>query len=325
MHFDSTYRRFGIIISDEYKSGTAMDMSYREIKLSKIFHVIGYKLLNVHTLIFEDIYNEDGEHTLELDEVGEIKYFGEEYKKNKNSLEEQEYYIGNGLDAMSRVLYPFPVYTRSGDLYVSCVSDSILYRLDTLYAVIVNAKELSVNTICGFAEKDKYDVAMRKYLTNRFGNSYISPTSKNAILDNVSSGIYANDELCYVDSDSTDIVLPKSCKYIYIYNVKNADKLVLGICAEVLECIHNTYTRFSRIKNVYMGKNASKELVGSYLYAMINGVYSISTATSIERNLKREVEVNRQFGYSKIYDICSKEEYKDAIKHILDCINIVVY
>ena len=320
MHFDSTYRRFGLIISDEYESGTISG-----IKLSKLFSVIGYKLLNVHTFLFEDIYNEGGEHTFDYDEVGWIKYFGEESTKNKDGSESIEYCIGNSLDAMSGVFYPLPVYTRSGELYVSCLSDMVLYNLATLYAVVVNAKDLSVDIICRFAEPGKYSFATTKYLTNRFGGSRISPKSKNGILDIVSNGIYANDELCYVDSKDIDVVSPKNCKYIHIENICNAETLVLGSCAELLECIPSSRYELSRIKSVYMSRNASKELVGSYLYSVISVVYRGLTATSAENNLKYEVETKRELGDSKIYDICSKEEYKDVMKHILNGINIIIY
>ena len=320
MHFDSTYRRFGLIISDEYESGTVSG-----IKLSKLFRVIGYKLLNVHNFLFEDIYNEDGEHTLDCDESEEIKYFGEESANDKAGSKNIEYYTGNRLDAMNCVLYPLPVYTKSGDLYVSCVSSNILYSIATLYVLVVNARDLTIDTVCRFSDKDKYKDVTSKYLTSRFGAYYISPKINNAVLDRVSSGIYANEELCDVDSEDIDIVLPNSCKYIHIRNVKNADKLVLGSCAEVLECIPSSVGRFSSIKNVYMSRDASKELVGSYLYLVINGVYKASLATIAENNLKHEVEANRELGYSKIYDICSKEEYKDAMKYFLNEINIIIY
>lgn len=72
MYFDSKYRKFGIIISDECESTTETRDS--AIKNTKIFSILGYKVLNIETLSFEDVYIGDEDIEFEAFHLGSRDY-----------------------------------------------------------------------------------------------------------------------------------------------------------------------------------------------------------------------------------------------------------
>lgn len=201
----------------------------------------------------------------------------------------------------------------------------MLYTLGSLYAVVVDAKSLNIDIISRFKDTRKYNKAINKYSNNYFGGYNIGIEDKSPILEEVSSGIYADKDLCYVTNQTChEVIIPSSCKYVWVEGLGEVDTIVFGKRVKLFEC-SNTTQALVPVKNIYISKEANKEFIGCYLYSMVIAFYKLGIATDLVKTLRHELFRNRECGYATAYDICNKEKYKEAIAYVLQGKEIVVY
>lgn len=323
MYFDSRYRKFGLIVSDECECTTETRDS--AIKNTKIFSILGYKVLNIETLSFEDVYIGDEDIEFEAFHLNSRNYESLIYVEVTSGSYRNVYiHLKSGYRKES-VTSPLPLYKRNGTFYKSYLSNKIVYKLDKLYCLLIDAKDFSVDIISRFEEPERYKEVYNEGMTNYFGGYNMLIDDKNALLEEISDGIYANKDLCCITCKSShEVLIPSNCKYIYIYSLGEVDTIVFGKCAKLIDCL-NTKLAIAPIKNIYVSKESSKEFIGSYLYSMVIAFYELDVATDLVKMLRHELFRNRECGYATVYDICNKEKYKEAIEYVLAGTNIVVY
>ena len=215
MYFDSRYRKFGIIISDECESITETRDS--AIKNTKIFSILGYKVLNIETLSFEDVYIGDEYIEFEAFHLNSRDYESLiDVEVTDGSYKNSYFHLKRGYSKES-VTSPLPVYKKNGTFYKSYKSNKVLYTLGSLYAVVIDAKSLGVDIISRFKDTRKYNKAINKYSNNYFGGCNIGIEDKSAIIEKVSDGIYADKDLCYITNQTChEVIVPSSCKYVWV-------------------------------------------------------------------------------------------------------------
>lgn len=323
MHFDSRYRKFGLIVSDECECTTETRDS--AIKNTKIFSILGYKVLNIETLSFEDVYIGDEDIEFEAFHLGSRDYDSLiDVDVTSGSYRNSYFHLKRGYSRES-VTSPLPVYKKNGTFYKSYKSNKVLYNLGSLYAVVVDAKSLSIDIILRFKDTRRYNKAINKYSNNYFGGYSIGIEDKSAILEKISDGIYADKDLCYITNETGhDVIIPSSCKYIWFDGLGEVDTIVFGKCAKLIDCL-NTKLAIAPVKNIYVSKESGKEFIGSYLYSMVIAFYELGVATDLVKTLRHELFRNRECGYATAYDICNKEKYKEAVAYVLQGKEVVVY
>lgn len=323
MYFDSRYRKFGIIISDECESIT--ETKDCATKNTKIFSILGYKVLNIETLSFEDVYIGDEDIEFEAFHLCSRDYDSLiDVDVTDGSYKNSYFHLKRGYTKES-VTSPLPVYKKNGTFYKSYKSNKVLYTLGSLYAVVVDAKSLNIDIISRFKDTRKYNKAINKYSNNYFGGYNIGIEDKIAILEKISDGIYGDKDLCCITCKcSHEVLIPSNCKYIYIYSLGEVDTIVFGKCAKLIDC-SNTKLAIAPVKNIYVSKESSKEFIGSYLYSMVIAFYELGVATDLVKTLRHELFRNRECGYATAYDICNKEKYKEAVAYVLQGTEIIVY
>lgn len=323
MYFDSRYRKFGIIISDACESIT--ETRDDATKNTKIFSVLGYKILNLETLSFEDVYIGDEYIEFEAFHLNSRGYESViDVEVTSGSYRNAYIHLKSGYRKES-VTSPLPLYKKNGEFYSSYKSNKVLYTLGSLYAVVVDAKSLNIDIISRFKDTRKYNKAINKYSNNYFGGYNIGIEDKSPILEEVSSGIYADKDLCYVTNQTChEVIIPSSCKYVWVEGLGEVDTIVFGKRVKQFEC-KNTKIALASVKNIYISKKSSKEFIGCYLYSMVIAFYELGVATDLVKTLRHELFRNRECGYAVAYDICNKEKYKEAIEYVLAGTNIVVY
>lgn len=323
MYFDSRYRKFGLIVSDECECTTETRDS--AIKNTKIFSILGYKVLNIETLSFEDVYIGDEDIEFEAFHLGS-RYYDSliDVDVTDGSYKNSYFHLKRGYSKES-VTSPLPVYKKNGTFYKSYKSNKVLYKLGSLYAVVVDAKSLSIDIILRFKDTRRYNKAINKYSNNYFGGYNIGIEDKIAILEKISDGIYGDKDLCCITNETGhEVIIPSSCKYIWFESLGEVDTIVFGKRVELFEC-KNTKLALASVKNIYISKKASKEFIGCYLYSMVIVFYGLGVATDLVKTLRHELFRNRECGYAVAYDICNKEKYKDAIEYVLQGTEIIVY
>lgn len=322
MHFDSRYRKFGLIVSDEYDD--TVETKGGITKHTNKFSIIGFKVLNLETLSFSDVYMED--ENIEFESCNSNSHLDsliiEEVISETTKI--TSFYLVSG-DKYESVTSPLPVYKKNGDLYKSYMSNKVLYNLCSVYYLVVDAKSLTVDITLKLESPEKYDRMRKEFRVNYLGGEHIDICDKNALIYRISDSIYGNADFCYIDNkNSREIIIPSSCKYIQVATTGVADTIVFGKYAKVIDCWSQKLALLS-VNNVYISKEASTEFVGSYLYSLVVAFCITSNVTDLIIKLRHDVEMARKIGYSKVYDTLSKAEYKDTMKHILDSKNIVVY
>ena len=169
----------------------------------------------------------------------------------------------------------------------------MLYTLGSLYAVVVDAKSLSIDIILRFKDTRRYNKAINKYSSSYFGGYNIGIEDKSPILEEVSSGIYANKDLCYITNQTGhEVIIPSSCKYVWVEGLGEVDTIVFGKRVKLFEC-SNTTQALVPVKNIYISKEASKEFIGCYLYSMVIAFYKLGIATDLVKTLRHELFRNR--------------------------------
>lgn len=324
MYFDSRYRKFGLIVSDECECTTETRDS--AIKNTKIFSILGYKVLNIETLSFEDVYIGDEDIEFEAFHLGSRDYDSViDVDVTDGSYKNSYFHLKRGYSKES-VTSPLPVYKKNGTFYKSYKSNKVLYTLGSLYAVVVDAKSLSIDIILRFKDTRRYNKAINKYSNNYFGGYNIGIEDKSPILEEVSSGIYADKDLCYITNQTChEVIIPSSCKYVWVESLGEVDTIVFGKRVKLFECSDSFILALTQVKNIYISKEASKKFIGCYLYSMVLAFCKLGVATDLVKTLRHELFRNRECGYSTAYDICNKEKYKDAVEYVLQRTNIVVY
>ena len=110
MYFDSRYRKFGIIISDECESIT--ETRDDATKNTKIFSVLGYKILNLETLSFEDVYIGDEYIEFEYFHLNSRNYESlNDVEVTSGSYKNSYFHLKRGYTKES-VTSPLPVYKK---------------------------------------------------------------------------------------------------------------------------------------------------------------------------------------------------------------------
>ena len=323
MYLDSRYRKFGIIISDECESIT--ETRDDATKNTKIFSVLGYKVLNIETLSFQDVYIGDEDIEFEYFHLNSRNYESlNDVEVTSGSYKKSYFHLKRGYTKES-VTSPLPAYKKNGTFYKSYKSNKVLYTLSSLYAVVVDAKSLNIDIISRFKDTRRYNNSINKYSNNYFGGYNIGIEDKSAILEKISDGIYADKDLCCITNETGhEVIIPSSCKYIWFESLGEVDTIVFGKRVKLFEC-KNTKLAIAPVKNIYVSKESSKEFIGSYLYSMVIAFYELGVATDLVKELRHELFRNRECGYATAYDICNKEKYKEAIEYVLAGTNIVVY
>jgi len=324
MYFDSRYRKFGLIVSDECECTTETRDS--AIKNTKIFSILGYKVLNIETLSFEDVYIGDEDIEFEAFHLGSRDYDSLiDVDVTDGSYKNSYFHLKRGYSKES-VTSPLPVYKKNGTFYKSYKSNKVLYTLGSLYAVVVDAKSLSIDIILRFKDTRRYNKAINKYSNNYFGGYNIGIEDKSSILEEVSSGIYADKDLCYITNQTChEVIIPSSCKYVWVESLGEVDTIVFGKRVKLFECSDSFILALTQVKNIYISKEASKEFIGCYLYSMVLAFCKLGVATDLVKMLRHELFRNRECGYATAYDICNKEKYKEAVAYVLQGKEIVVY
>ena len=116
MQFDSRYRKFGLIVSDEYDDivETKGGITKHTNKLS----VIGFKVLNLETLSFSDVYTDD--ENIEFESCKSNSHLDsliiEEVISETTKI--TSFYLVSW-DKYESVTSFLPVYKRNGVLYKS--------------------------------------------------------------------------------------------------------------------------------------------------------------------------------------------------------------
>lgn len=137
MYFDSRYRKFGIIISDECESIT--ETRDDATKNTKIFSILGYKILNLETLSFEDVYIGDEYIEFEAFHLNSRDYESViDVEVTSGSYRNVYIHLKSGYRKES-VTSPLPLYKRNGTFYKSYLSNKIVYKLDKLYCLLIDA------------------------------------------------------------------------------------------------------------------------------------------------------------------------------------------
>jgi hypothetical protein len=322
MQFDSRYRKFGLIVSDEYDD--IVETKGGITKHTNKFSVIGFKVLNLETLSFSDVYTDD--ENIEFESCKSNSHLDsliiEEVISKTTKI--TSFYLVS-VDKYESVTSFLPVYKRNGVLYKSYMSNKVLYNLCSVYSLVVDAKSLTIDITSKLESPEKYDRMSKEFRANYLGGEYIDICDKNALTYRISDSIYGNADFCYIDNkNSREIVIPSSCKYIQVHTIGVADTIVFGKCAEVIDCWSQKLVLLN-VNNIYISKEASTEFVGSYLYFLVVAFCITSDVTDLIIKLRHDVEMARKIGYAKVYAILSKEEYKDTMEYILDRKNIVIY
>lgn len=323
MYFDSRYRKFGLIVSDECVD--IIETKDSSTKHTKKFSILGYKVLNLQTLSFQDVYIGDEEIKFESFHLTSRDYESIVIVEVISGNYRNTYFHLLNSYRHESVALPLPLYKQDGEFYISCKSNKVLYTLGSFYALVIDAKSLSINIISRLKDTKRYTKSIDKYSKNHFGGCNISIDDNSALLEEISKGIYVNNDFCCIDNETChEIIIPSNCKYVWVESLGEVDTIVFGKRVKLFEC-SNTSLSLAPVKTIYISKESSKEFIGCYLYSMVISYYKLGVATDLVKELRHELFRNRECGYATAYDICSNEKYKEAIEYVLKGTNIVVY
>lgn len=147
-----------------------------------------------------------------------------------------------------------------------------------------------------------------------------------SIFEKYNDSILKYGSICVINESVEDTVLvPNDCKYLIVYD-SSINKLVLNANLDTIMC-HPAL--FNTLKIIYVGKNASRNLMGSLLWSIYlhYNIYYASKKRDEGSDLfySKLKELKDCGEFPEIWDSCNDVRRRKVMKAILNGIKIVVY
>lgn len=235
-----------------------------------------------------------------------------------------EYY---GIENNGKYLPPLfgilPVYDKDNNYLFTCGASNIVeIRAPYCLVLKINAETLDYTLISSNPVDKKFKSELFFYKSQ-----FMTLTHNNLIslFERESYNMLMFDKCCLFENCGSSAVVPSWCEHCIF--VQESDKTTSIVFNKALKYIYIEPKMVGGIKNIYMSKDSSEELVSSILYWFIF-VY-VDTNLLLDDRYSKLVDLVADYydtgEYSSILNICYDAEYSLCMEEILKNVEFEFY